>query len=51
MECKGCAFKKTEERQAKDIEVANERLRGLDNLAQQYIADKYYEGKRIWKNR
>lgn len=51
MECVGCAFYKTEKQQLKDAEAANERLRGLDNLAQQYLADKYHEGKRIWENR
>jgi len=43
-----CSFYKTHEQHKESCKKSRERLRGLDKLHQQYLADKYYGGKRVW---
>ena len=43
-----CAFYKTADEAKTSKEKANKRLRSLPKIDQQYIADKYHNGKMIW---
>lgn len=44
-----CSFFKTEQEYEEGIKKANARLATLDNVLQEHIADKYYNGKKIWQ--
>lgn len=44
-----CAFYRTDEQAAESREKANARLRGLPDTTQRYIAEKYYNKKKIWE--
>ena len=43
-----CAFYKTVDEAKESKEKANERLRSLSKIDQQYIAEKYNNGKKPW---
>lgn len=43
-----CAFRKTIREQEVSIHKANKRLRSMRSDYQHFIAEKYYNGKRVW---
>lgn len=46
--CKSCNFYKTVEDRIKDYEESNERLASLPEQTQNYIAEKYFRGRKHW---
>ncbi|MHC1731998.1 MAG: hypothetical protein AB9888_08235 [Bacteroidales bacterium] len=43
-----CSFFRTGEQHKESCERSKVRLQNLDTFEQQYIADKYYGGKKVW---
>lgn len=43
-----CSFFKTQEHHKQSCRNAIIRLQSLEKVEQQYIADKYYSGKKVW---
>lgn len=43
-----CSFFKTQEQHKESCRKAKIRLQSLEKVEQQYIADKYYSGKKVW---
>lgn len=46
---KGCPFMKTREQQEEEIKAVYKRIATLEEIKQKRISEKYYNGKRPWR--